>query len=343
MLMTVLLLLACDNGTPPHATEPHSAYKRARPTAFKQVVVGNTQACALREDGSVKCWGAREEEIEIGTLDVYYHDGDSPAGSFERLFVSGRSRAGHPTNSASGRVCAIERGALTICCWGRLEFSRRGAGECVPMLTTPASQPFIEVVNGETQVCGLTTDGDLRCLDDHLMEYSIPNILDISGTGYSACALLQDSVYDCAKFSSGACTESGRIGDATTALPKGLNDPSLVDGSPGCFWQSDPGIIRCADSRGDWDPGPGMVGAAGTYFTTCAIYESGEVRCETPYYDYSDSDYTIDWPDDPVGQFKQIALWPDNASVGCGVTLDGLISCWGSPTGQARRIVSDAP
>ncbi|HAM20948.1 MAG TPA: hypothetical protein DCQ04_01500 [Actinobacteria bacterium] len=343
MIIFAAMVFACDEGRPQHAAADHPVLKRARPEVFKQVVVGNTQACALREDGSVKCWGATEEEIEIGTLDIYYHDGDSPAGSYERLHISGMSRSGHPTNSASGRVCAIERGALTICCWGRLDFSRRGDDECAPMLTTSASQPFIEVVNGETKVCGLTSDGNLRCLDDHLMEYSVPNIVNISGTGYSVCALLQDATYDSAILSYGACTESGMIGDATSALPKGLNNPSLVDGSPGCFWQSDPGIIRCSDSRGDWDPGPGMVGAAGTYFTTCAIYESGVVRCETPYYDTTVSDLTSDWPDDPVGQFKQLALWPDSASVGCGVTIDGEISCWGSPTGQARRIVSDAP
>lgn len=345
--LTCLLSVAACSGGDRRGDERDAAPnadRAAAPVAYKQVVVGNTQACALREDGSVECWGATEEEIEIGTTDIYYHEGVAPDGLFERLDISGVSRTGQPVNSASGRACAIERGSSTICCWGRANFGRNGNKTCAQMLAAFEHDPFTEVVNGETQVCGLTTSGELRCRDDHGTEHIVTGVLDIAGSGYSVFAYYEDGLFEDAILSGGGdCRTVDTLGDSATSIPKGLTNPSLVDGSPSCLWQSEPGIIRCADSRGDWDPGSGMVDAVGRGTTTCAIYESGEVRCETPHYDYSDSDYTSDWPDDPVGQFKQIALWPDNASVGCGVTLDGQISCWGSPSGQARRIVSDAP
>jgi hypothetical protein len=339
----VILLFGCVASAPSSA-EPRQAARAAAPVAYKQVVVGNTQACALREDGSVECWGATEEEIEIGTLDMYYHDGDAPAGSYERLFISSDWRGSAAVNDASGRGCAIEAGGGAICCWGRTAFGRSANKECVQMLTTSESDPFTDVVNGDTQVCGLTSAGGLRCRDDNGVEHLYVGVLDISGHGYAIFAYYNDGLYEYAILSGGGdCRTVDTLGDSATSIPKGLTNPSLAEGSPGCFWQADPGRIRCIDSRGDWDPEPGMVDAIGRGDTTCAIYGSGEVRCETPTYEHTDSEYTSDWPDDPVGQFKQIALWPDSASVGCGVTLDGQISCWGSPTGQAQRIVSDAP
>jgi hypothetical protein len=344
MFLFLSMLFACSISNTALSLEARPTLRFANPTAFKQVVVGNTQACALREDGSVECWGATEEEIEIGTLDIYYHDGATPTGSFERIDLSGMGRSGRPINSASGRACAIEQGSMAICCWGRSGFGLLANKTCIQMLTTSESEPFTNVVNGETQVCGLTNSGELRCRDDHGEEHVYTGVLDIGGSGFSVFAYYEDELFEYAILSGGGdCLTVDTLGDSAMPIPGGLINPSLVDGSPSCFWQSDPGLIRCNDSRGDWDPGPGMLDAVGIDYTTCAIYESGEVRCETPHYDYTVSEYTSDWPDDPVGQFKQIALWPDNASVGCGITLDGQISCWGSPTGQARRIVSDAP
>jgi hypothetical protein len=345
--MITLLLLAlasCVDGARPSNAGANKARKAVTSSPYKQVVVGNTQACALREDGTVECWGATEEEIEIGTTDIYYHEGVAPDGLFERLDISGVSRAGQPVNSASGRACAIEHGSTSVCCWGRAAFGQQASRDCAQKLTTFGSDMFLEVVTGDTQVCGLTNSNSLLCIDDHGEEHVYSNIQDIAGSGFSVFTYYEDGLVEDAILSGGGdCRTVDTLGDSAVPIPRGLTKPSLVDGSPSCLWSAEAGRIRCADSRGDWDPGPGMIDAVGRGTTTCAIFESGEVRCETPHYDYSDSDYTIDWPDDPVGQFKQIALWPDNASVGCGVTLDGLISCWGSPTGQARRIVSDAP
>ena len=130
----VILLFGCVAGAPSSA-EPRQAARAAAPVAYKQVVVGNTQACALREDGGVECWGATEEEIEIGTLDIYYHDGATPTGSFERIDLSGMGRSGRPINSASGRACAIEQGSMAICCWGRAGFGLLANKTCIQMLS----------------------------------------------------------------------------------------------------------------------------------------------------------------------------------------------------------------
>lgn len=344
--LTCLLSVAACSGGDRRGDEGDATPQEppAEKVKYRHVVVGNTQACALREDNTVVCWGATEDEIEQGTLDYYYHDGASPTGVYSSIFLSGAPRSGHPTNSASGRVCAIEDGATSICCWGRMNYGMDGRADCVPMLTSDVADPFISVVNGETRVCGLTNLRVLRCYDDAAHTYSMSSVKEIAGDGSLLDLLTEDNLFQSAIVRNTACNDPPIFVEAPGPLPVTMNEPSLVEGISRCFWSSSSGLIRCEEHWNNWWAGEGVVDVVGRNQTTCAIYNDGRVRCETPDKAEVDPEGIIDnWPTDPPGQFKQIALWPDSASVGCGITLDDELSCWGSPSGQARGIIERAP
>jgi hypothetical protein len=343
MITLLFSLTACGLGET-HDSDASDPEPPAEKVKYKQVVVGNTQACALREDGTVVCWGATEEEIEQGTLDYYYHDGKAPSGLFSHLSFSGFPRSGHPTNSASGRGCGIDLEKERICCWGRADFGRSANKECSPALTATPGQKFVAVVNSETHLCGLDDSGDLYCHDDSGKIHHVSNIREIAGSGYSIDAITSEYEYLRAGLFITSCASKNLFDSSPEQIPAEIDAPALVEGLTGCFWSAATGQIRCDEHRMGWTPGPGMADAAGVNYTTCAIYESGAVRCETPSeYDVDPEGIIDNWPPDPPGQFKQIALWPDSASVGCGITLDDELSCWGSPSGQARGIIERAP
>lgn len=344
--LTCLLSVAACSGGDRRGDERDAAPPEppAETVKYKQVVVGNTQACALREDNSVVCWGATEEEIEQGTLDYYYGDGEAPDGLFASLSISGGPRAGAPVNSASGKVCGIEEDRETICCWGRAAFGRSSARGCVPMLSASQGAAFTSVVAGVTHVCGLEDTGLLTCVDDGGAARSISNVREIVGNGYVIDAITEAGEYVRDNLDVHDCSVEQLFELPPETIPVRIEDPALVEGVTGCFWSAESGLIRCEDSRLRWEPGPNLMDVIGISDTTCAIYSSGAVRCETPMHYTVDPDGIVDnWPPDPPGKFKQIALWPDSASVGCGITLDDDLSCWGSPSGQGRWIVERAP
>jgi hypothetical protein len=344
MIVLLLHMLACESDRRGEHAEGTTPEPPSEQEAYQQVVVGNTQACGLREDNRVVCWGATEEEIEQGTLDYYYYDGQAPDGLFASLSISGGPRSGAPVNSASGKVCAIEIDRETICCWGRAEFGRSSARSCVPMLSASDGAVFTSIVAGVTHVCGLEDTGLMACVDDNGNARLISDIREIVGSGYLLDAITKSTEYVQDSLDVHDCSTEQLFESPPEPIPAKIDDPALVEGVTGCFWNAESGLIRCDDSRHGWEPGPGMVDVAGTSYSTCAIYSSGAVRCETPMNYTVDPEGIIDnWPPDPVGKFKQIALWPDSASVGCGITLDDQLSCWGTPSGQGRWIVERAP
>lgn len=96
---------------------------------FVDVDAGDFHACALREDGSVACWGSD-----------FYGESRPPRGSFTAISVEGED------------ACALgAAGAVT--CWGRDQY-----GEL-----TPPDEVFVQVVAGDVISCGIRADGRGEC------------------------------------------------------------------------------------------------------------------------------------------------------------------------------------
>ena len=115
-LFVGLHVVGCDRHQDDAPTDPVDSGD----VTLSVVALGNTQACGLRADGQPICWGATEAEIERGTDDLYYYDGDPPSDiQMTRLHFSSFQRAAYPQNSASGRVCGVFDDPTYSCCWGR--------------------------------------------------------------------------------------------------------------------------------------------------------------------------------------------------------------------------------
>ena len=106
------------------------------PVSATQVAVGVRHTCALRLDGSVRCWGFNLDEQT-----------EPPSGRFVRL------TAGTDTN------CGIrDDGALS--CWGSpFRETNEDAIE-------PPSGRFVEVALGYSHACALREDGTAVCWGD---------------------------------------------------------------------------------------------------------------------------------------------------------------------------------
>src|SRR5262249_10127027 len=93
---------------------------------FTFVSVGNGSACAIRSDGTMKCWGG-----------MFYPLSAIPAGSFSQVDVY-------------IGACGVRSTGEAVC-WG---------GE--PTLTS-AGGPFREAGAGEGMACALRVDGSFQC------------------------------------------------------------------------------------------------------------------------------------------------------------------------------------
>ena len=99
---------------------------------FRQVSAGIYNACALRDDGEVVCWGYKAQTLR------------APTGPFVHI------------DTAIGRVCGVRQTGM-IECWGTV---RGGERRHMP------DGPFVRVLARETGGCGFRSDGTAACWTD---------------------------------------------------------------------------------------------------------------------------------------------------------------------------------
>lgn len=130
----------------------------------KQVVFGNSHACALLDDGSIRCWGSG---VGMGYGDIEIGD-DEPPSAVPALDVGGKAIA---LAAGSFHTCALLEGG-TVRCWGRSESGELGYGNRVDMGDdeTPAAAgdvpvggKVIQIAAGGFHTCALLESGALRC------------------------------------------------------------------------------------------------------------------------------------------------------------------------------------
>jgi uncharacterized repeat protein (TIGR01451 family) len=129
------------------------------------VAAGDSHACALLGDGTVKCWGLNN----YGQLGNVTNAGNSTFNiSPLSVFLSATRM-----DAGLDHTCAVNDQGAPLC-WGRNEFGQLGvaanAGTQTPtwqpaMLWNPVSTGVAaaNVTGGDTHACALTTTGALRC------------------------------------------------------------------------------------------------------------------------------------------------------------------------------------
>jgi alpha-tubulin suppressor-like RCC1 family protein len=123
----------------------------------ERIAVGAAHSCALRQTGSVKCWG-RNLEGQIGT---------GVSGATSPVAVPLHMDEGvSAIATGSNHTCALKDGG-TVWCWGANGFGELGLGSFGGKGVEPKEVPGLGNVVGITagcnHTCALLADGTLRC------------------------------------------------------------------------------------------------------------------------------------------------------------------------------------
>jgi alpha-tubulin suppressor-like RCC1 family protein len=135
--------------------------------AVKQVVFGGSHACALLEDGAIRCWGYGPG---LGLGNVTIGD-DEPPSAVRPLYVGGVATA---LAAGYAHTCALlSTGAVR--CWGDSQLGVLGYGNRVDIGDdeSPAAAGDVPLGGKATQIaaggfhtCALLQNGALRCWGD---------------------------------------------------------------------------------------------------------------------------------------------------------------------------------
>ncbi|MDO8186118.1 hypothetical protein Q5424_08605 [Conexibacter sp. JD483] len=216
------------------------------------VSAGITHACALLDDGEVRCWGANDS----GQLGIGRNSGDDvrigdQAGEVPLPVDLGGARATAVSASNFFTCALIENGDVR--CWGSNAYGQLGLGDKVTRgaREAPGSLPAVAlggravaVNSGRYHVCALLENGEMRCWgrnnDGQLGLGTVANLGDDElpssapavalGAGRTAVAVTPGSGHTCAVLDDGGVRcwgtgDDGRLGTADT-IKVGDDEPA---------------------------------------------------------------------------------------------------------------------
>jgi cysteine-rich repeat protein len=247
--------------------------------SVRQLVAGGSHTCALLDSGSVRCWGGGGNgQLGYGNTNSIGDDeypasaGDVNVGETARQLVAGVSH-----------TCAL-LGSGSVRCWGSGLFGQLGYGDVTNIGDDehPAAWgnvdvggTVIQLAAGSFHTCALLDSGSIRCWGNgfdgqlgygrtnHIGDDETPasaGDIDVGGTVIQIAA---GSFHTCGLLDSGSvrCWGNGSNGQ----LGYG-NTTDIGDNEPPA-------------SAGDIDLGGSAVALAGGAFHTCALLDTGAVRC----------------------------------------------------------------
>ncbi len=198
----------------------------------KDIEAGSAHVCALREEGTVQCWGFDR----LGQLG----DGDDPDRDDEDAFSS----TPVPVLGIDGEVVQISAGANSTCalladgtvrCWGWSERGQLGNGSTVQSVSTPElatefGDDNAAVAVGAVHSCVLKTNGTVECVGNNRSgqlgrltdEENSTSVVQVSGLSGRVVNLVAGASHTCALIESGALECWGR--NVVGALGDGLGE-----------------------------------------------------------------------------------------------------------------------
>jgi alpha-tubulin suppressor-like RCC1 family protein len=327
----------------PSATVPLGPGRRA--TA---VTVGALHACALLDDGTIRCWG----DNLYGQLGLGHADDvgdDEPADSEPTVRLRQRAVA---VAAGSSHTCALlEDGSVR--CWGintggQLGIGRTDSvGDDEPVLRgTPVQLPgrVVAIASGGNHTCAIRDVGTLHCwgynrygqlgigsdvnLGDN--EQVTGSGIDL-GPGRTAVAVTAGDIHTCALLDDGAlrCWGYGTSGQLGTGSISRIGDDELPT----------------AIAPVQLGAGRSVVGVTASGHITCALLDDDTVRCfgENTYGQLGLGSRSNVGDDELPTAVPPIAF-PGRRVVtvsagwfsACAVLDDGAVHCWGN--GEEGRL-----
>lgn len=301
------------------------------------LVAGTDHTCARYEDGTLRCWGgAGYGRLGYGSQ---AHIGDTESPSSMPVLALGR-----PVEAValgSEHTCAVVEGG-TVRCWGRgldgrlgnLQSVNIGDDETAAAATDVAlSGPAVAVTAGAAHSCALLDDGAVQCWGrggqgrlgygnlNTLGDNEAPASAGVIELGGAAVAISSGDVHTCALLESGAVRCWGQN----------------VYGQLGYGDTQDIGDDESPADAGDVDLGSPALSIATGKFHTCALLDTGAVRC-WGYGTFGSLGYgstALIGNDEPPVEAGDISLGGKAVAIAaggygtCAVLTSGELSCWG--------------
>jgi hypothetical protein len=242
----------------------------AEPSGFVAIDAGIRHTCALRDDGSIACWG----------LDNTGQT-KAPAGTFSSV------------SAWSEHSCAVDAATQQITCWGGSTFKPSGT--------------FLQVSTGgsgnQPETCGLRTNGQIVCIgSENSRNFLSPPYVRVEAAYPKICAIRSTGRIDCRGRSVDAPTntfktysvngashltrECGVRTDDTlqctiAGAPTGTFKDVRVGPTHACGLRTD-GTLACwgSNTRGESTPPAGTFIAVDVgHQYSCAIRSDGTIAC----------------------------------------------------------------
>lgn len=281
------------------------------PAGVKDISAGQEHICAVKNDGSVWCWG-RNNYFQLA-------DGTNIT-RIRPVQAAGISNA-VAVDSGMEHNCALTT-AGAVLCWGRNNYGQLGDGSLLdrdhPVAAIGLEQGVAAISVGAQYSCAVLQNGGARCWgrndygelgDGTTVDRYLPTAVNDSGTSYRAISA--GGNHTCGRTSAGQAkcwgyNGSGQIGNGTTNTRL---SPTAVDGLAS-------GVTQIA---------------AGSDHS-CALRGSSQMKCWSynSYYQLGDGTTTTrTLPVDVANLGGGLASLALGTSSSCVRTSDGRGKCWG--------------
>jgi len=334
-LIAAILLAGCQFSNPEYRPSGPGIAPPPVGPEIVDVAAGLQHTCALRADGTVRCWGANQ----WGQL------GSGPStGLSEPRDVAGLNNVVDLSSGGDTTCALLDDG--TVRCWGPNDLGQLGQQNTAPYFAPVGVAGLTDVVQvdvGGTTSCGLRSDGTVWCWGGQRREengrfyYDLPEVapvgdasdmIQISVGGSQGCGVRSDSTLWC-------WNEHDFPRRVAYLLPASEGALKVIHGGWYTYvlygdqtygWFDiypplEPPFVIASDLRVVQEPDLLDLCVGG--YHTCLLYAAGNVRC----FGHSS--------DSPVGNSAELAAIVDAAAVACGINHScvihdsGAVSCWG--------------
>lgn len=301
MLLNILLACHCGAENPDTpGGRPQDSPDRAR-ESFVDISIGDTFACGVRTDGTLRCWGASEL---------------APGG---HLWAR--------VEQYDDYTCALD---LTgqACCWGAAEL----AGDCSDRGTAYPADTFVDLTTGLGYACGLTANNQILCwgadagIGTLVTEWEDVPIIEITAMYGLLVAHHGGNMYS--SWDVASSFPGVRRFETRVSVELDSDDIVLVDHDANLMDRTTGRVLPYNLYAAD----PGAVRAEADHNALCARYPDGHIRCEAELSDTGHYAEQFSADPDPEERFTDFALWHNISygATGCGL-LEGTghVKCWG--------------
>jgi alpha-tubulin suppressor-like RCC1 family protein len=332
------------------------------------ITAGSYHACALLDDGTVKCWGNNSAgALGLGD-DVGRGYGPGQMGDDLPAVALVAARATLATSAGDAHTCAVLDDG-TSKCWGNNGSGRLGLGDTrhrgdqagdmggsLPALALGTGRSAVAIDAGAKHTCAILDDASVKCWGDNgsgrlglgdtdkrgdaagEMGESLPAVA--LGTGRTAVAISAGDAHSCAILDDGTVKCWGNNGSGRL----GLGDTAKRGDAAGEMGDSLP-TVALGTGR------TAVVIDAGAKHT-CAILDDGTVKCwgdngsgrlglgDTAKRGDAAGEMGDSLPAVALGTGRTVVAISVGDAHTCAILDDGTVKCWGD-NGSGRLGLGD--